>query len=145
MKPLQSRFETVEKHINEKNITVMIIGLGSVGTYLLDYLVSRNDESLKVVVVGRNYAKMEQNVNIVRVAALIRGQNKTVIEIQDGVDLTDIASIKAAIEKHKPDFIVNSSRAYPGLKYGSISWKNVRAYGIWTPLSIRFTKNIMEA
>ena len=84
MKPLQSRFETVEKHINEKNITVMIIGLGSVGTYLLDYLVSRNDESLKVVVVGRNYAKMEQNVNIVRVAALIRGQNKTVIEIQDG-------------------------------------------------------------
>ena len=145
MKPLQSRFETVEKHINDKNITVMIIGLGSVGTYLLDYLVSRNDESLKVVVVGRNYAKMEQNVNIVRVAALIRGQNKTVIEIQDGVDLTDIASIKAAIEKHKPDFIVNSSRAYPGLKYGSISWKNVRAYGIWTPLSIRFTKNIMEA
>ena len=145
MKPLQSRFETVEKHINEKSITVMIIGLGSVGTYLLDYLVSRNDESLKVVVVGRNYAKMEQNVNIVRVAALIRGQNKTVIEIQDGVDLTDIASIKAAIEKHKPDFIVNSSRAYPGLKYGSISWKNVRAYGIWTPLSIRFTKNIMEA
>ena len=145
MKPLLNRFETVEKHINDKNITVMIIGLGSVGTYLLDYLVSRNDESLKVVVVGRNYAKMEQNVNIVRVAALIRGQNKTVIEIQDGVDLTDIASIKAAIEKHKPDFIVNSSRAYPGLKYGSISWKNVRAYGIWTPLSIRFTKNIMEA
>lgn len=145
MKPLLDRFEVVEKHINEKNVTVMIIGLGSVGTYLLDYLVSRNDEALKVVVVGRNYAKMEQNVNIVRVAALIRGQNKTVIEIQDGVDLTDIASIKAAIEKHKPDFIVNSSRAYPGLKYGSISWKNIRAYGIWTPLSIRFTKNIMEA
>ena len=45
----------------------------------------------------------------------------------------------------KPDFIVNSSRAYPGLKYGSLSWSNVRAYGIWTPLSIRFTKNIMEA
>ena len=72
MKPLLNRFETVEKHINDKNITVMIIGLGSVGTYLLDYLVSRNDEALKVVVVGRNYAKMEQNVNIVRVAALIR-------------------------------------------------------------------------
>ena len=56
MKPLQSRFETVEKHINEKNITVMIIGLGSVGTYLLDYLVSRNDEALKVVVVENKLA-----------------------------------------------------------------------------------------
>ena len=145
MKSLQNRLELVEKHINNNHITIMIIGLGSVGTYLLDYLVSRNDEAVKVVVVGRNYAKMEQNVNIVRVAALIRGLNKTNIVIQDGVDLTDVDSIKSAIEKHQPDFIVNSSRAYPGLKYGSISWSNVRAYGIWTPLSIRFTKNIMEA
>jgi hypothetical protein len=31
------------------------------------------------------------------------------------------------------------------LKYGSISWSNVRAYGIWSPLSIQFTKNIMQA
>ena len=145
MKSLKERFAIVEKHINNNNITVMIIGLGSVGTYLLDYLVSRNDEAIKVVVVGRNYEKMEKNVNIIRVAALIRGLNKTVIEIQDGVDLTDVESIRAAIEKHSPDFIVNSSRAYPGLKYGSISWENVRAYGIWTPLAIRFTKNMMEA
>lgn len=145
MKTLRDRFEIVEDHINNNNIKIMIIGLGSVGTYLLDYLVSRKDEAIKVVVVGRNYAKMEQNVNIVRVAALIRGLNKTQIEIQDGVDLTDIDSIQKAIEKHQPDFIVNSSRAYPGLKYGSISWENVRAYGIWTPLAIRFTKNVMEA
>lgn len=145
MKTLKDRFEIVEKHICENNIKIMIIGLGSVGTYLLDYLVSRNDEAIKVVVVGRNYVKMEQNINIVRVSALIRGLNKTKIEIQDGVDLTDIDSIQNVIEKHHPDFIVNSSRAYPGLKYGSISWSNVRAYGIWTPLAIRFTKNIMEA
>ncbi len=145
MKSLQDRLSTVEKHIKENNITVMIIGLGSVGTYLLDYLVSRNDESLHVVVVGRSRDKMEKNVNIVRVAALIRGCNKSSIEICDGVDLTDIASVQSAIERFKPDFIVNSSRAYPGLKYGSISWSNIRAYGIWTPLAIRFTKNIMEA
>lgn len=145
MKTLQNRLSIVEDHVKNNNITVMIIGLGSVGTYLLDYLVSMNDEAIKVVVVGRNRDKMEKNVNIVRVAALIRGLNKTVIEIQDGVELTDVNSIQAAIEKHNPDFIVNSSRAYPGLKYGSISWANVRAYGIWTPLAIRFTKNVMEA
>ena len=145
MKTLQERFSVVEKHIKKNDITIMIIGLGSVGTYLLDYLVSKNDEAIKVVVTGRNREKMEKNVNIVRVAALIRGLNKTVIKIQDGVDLTDVESIKTAVEKHSPDFIVNSSRAYPGLKYGSISWVNLRAYGIWTPLSIRFTKNVMEA
>ncbi len=145
MRTLQDRLAAVETHVRNDNVTVMIIGLGSVGTYLLDYLVSRNDEAVKVVVVGRNYEKMEKNVNIVRVAALIRGLNRTAIQIQGGVDFTDVDSVQAAIEKYEPDFIVNSSRAYPGLKYGSISWANVRAYGIWTPLAIRFTKNVMEA
>ncbi|MBO4915170.1 MAG: saccharopine dehydrogenase NADP-binding domain-containing protein [Oscillospiraceae bacterium] len=145
MKSLQERLTCVEKHVKAHNITVMIIGLGSVGTYLLDYIVSRNDEDIRIVVVGRNHEKMEKNVNIVRVAALIRGLNRTHIEIEADVDLNDISAIQAAVDKYRPDFIVNSSRAYPGLKYGSISWSNVRAYGIWTPLAIRFTKNVMEA
>lgn len=145
MKSLQERLQVIERHITEEKITVMIIGLGSVGTYLLDYLVSRNDPAIRIVVAGRDYGKMEKNVNIVRVAGLIRERNRSQIDIEAGVDLTDIDSIRRAIERHAPDFIVNSSRAYPGLKYGSISWANVRAYGIWSPLAIRFTKNIMEA
>ncbi len=145
MKTLKERLASVESHVKNDKITVMIIGLGSVGTYLLDYLVSMNDPAVKIVVAGRDRAKMEKNVNIVRVASLIRGLNKSQIIIEDGVDLTDIPSVQAVISKHSPDFIVNSSRAYPGLKYGSISWANVRAYGIWTPLAIRFTKNVMEA
>jgi len=40
---------------------------------------------------------------------------------------------------------VNSSRLYAGLKYGTISWSNLRAYGIWTPMSLLLGKNIMEA
>ena len=145
MKSLQERLQVIERHITEEKITVMIIGLGSVGTYLLDYLVSRNDPAIRIVVAGRDYGKMEKNVNIVRVAGLIRERNRSQIDMEAGVDLTDIDSIRRAIEKHAPDFIVNSSRAYPGLKYGSISWASVRAYGIWSPLAICFTKNIMEA
>lgn len=145
MKTLQERFKIVEEHINDNNIKVMIIGLGSVGAYLLDYLVSKNDPAISIVVVGRDSDKMQTKVNIVRVAGLIRELNKSHIDVEGGVDLNDINSVKCAIDKYKPDFIVNSSRAYPGLKYGSISWSNVRAYGIWSPLAIRFTKNIMEA
>ena len=145
MKSLSERLGVVERHVKSGSIKIMIIGLGSVGGYLLDYLISRNDPSLSVVVVGRNPDKMQTKVNITRVSALIRGVNRSKIEVEGGVDLNDIDAIAGAINKHKPDFIVNSSRAYPGLKYGSISWANVRAYGIWTPLSIRFTKNIMEA
>ena len=73
------------------------------------------------------------------------GQLRSEIIIADGCDLNDPESISVLLKKHSPDFIVNSSRVYPGLKYGSISWSNLRAYGIWTPLSIRFARNIMEA
>lgn len=145
MKTLDERLKIVEKHVNDNEITIMIIGLGSVGTYLLDYLVSMNDKAVKLVVVGRNEEKMQSDVNIVRVAGLIREVNKSQIIVEAGVDLENIESIEKAIAKHNPDFIVNSSRAYAGIKYGSISWHNIRAYGIWTPLSIKFTKNIMEA
>ena len=145
MKTLQERLSIVEEQVKQDNIKVMIIGLGSVGAYLLDYLVSKNDPAINIVVVGRNADKMQTKVNITRVAGLIRGVNKSHIEVEGGVDLNDIDAIKTAIEKYQPDFIVNSSRAYPGLKYGSISWANVRAYGIWSPLAIRFTKNVMEA
>lgn len=145
MKPLTERLKKIEIHVKNNDIRVMIMGLGSVGTYLLDYLVSMNDSSIHIIVVGRTYEKMEQNVNIVRIAGLIRGVNKSSIEIEAGVDLTEVDSIQRVIEKYRPDFIINSSRAYPGLKYGSISWPNVRAYGIWSPLAIRFTKNIMVA
>ncbi len=145
MKSLRERLAAVGERVAEDNITVMIIGLGSVGAYLLDYLVSMNDPAVRVVAVGRDKAKMQKKVNIVRIAGLIRGVNRTRIDIEDGVDLTDTDAIRKAVEKYRPTFIVNSSRAYPGLKYGSISWSNIRAYGIWSPLAIRFTKNIMEA
>lgn len=145
MKSFEERLNTLERRIKENDITVMIVGLGSVGTYLLNYLISRNDPAIRIVVVGRDFAKMESKVNISRIAGLIRNVNKSDIMIEGGVDLNEVSEIRAAIEKYDPSFIVNSSRAYSGLKYGSISWHNVRAYGIWTPLSIRFTKNIMQA
>lgn len=145
MKSIEEKLLVTEKHVKEEKICVMIIGLGSVGTYLLDYLASLNDPSIKIVAVGRNYDKMQVKVNIVRIAALIRNLCKSQIEIDGSVDLNDIDSIAQAISKYNPDFIVNSSRAYSGLKYGSISWNNIRAYGLWTPLAIRFTKNIMAA
>lgn len=129
---------------SENPVIIMIIGLGSVGTYLLDYLISLADPRLHVIVVGRNKDKMQSDVNIVRTAATIRRQLRSKIDI-DVADLNDISRIKSIIERWNPDFIVNSSRVYSGLKYGSISWKHLRAYGIWTPLSVKYAKNIMIA
>ncbi|MCI8464450.1 MAG: hypothetical protein HFI63_01135 [Lachnospiraceae bacterium] len=145
MKLLDERLQILKEESAGRKIKIMILGLGSVGTYLLDYLLSSKDEGIEIDVVGRNEEKMACDVNIVRVASLIRNQNRTTVTVRSGVDFGDVASIAACIRNCKPDIIVNSSRAYSGLKYGSISWKNVRAYGIWAPLAIKYTKNIMEA
>ena len=123
----------------------MIMGLGSVGLYLFDYLVSLGDPALRLVVTGRNRTRMESDVNIVRTAAAIRRCLRSQVEIEGNCDLDDVSSVCTVVKKYSPDFIVNSSRVYSGLKYGSISWHNLRAYGIWTPLSVRYAKNIMEA
>ena len=126
-------------------VTIMIIGLGSVGVYLLDYLISLSDKRLHIVVAGRNAEKMQKDVNIVRTAAAIRGQLRSKIDVEADCNLEDVSSIALCLDKWHPDFIINSSRVYSGLKYGSLSWNNLRAYGIWTPLSIRYARNIMKA
>lgn len=145
MKSLNERLNGLKEACKTRKVRIMIIGLGSVGNYLLDYLMSTADEGIEICVVGRNAEKLESDANIVRVASLIRGQNRSSIRVIGNVDLNRVSEIAEAIASYRPDVIVNSSRAYAGLKYGSISWKNVRAYGIWAPLSIRYVKNIMEA
>ena len=145
MMTLNEKLMTLKSELKNRKARIMIIGLGSVGNYLLDYLMSTGDENIEIIVAGRSYDKLEMDVNIVKIASLIRRQNKTKITIDASLDLNDVNTIKNIISKHQPDIIVNSSRAYSGLKYGSISWSNFRAYGIWTPLSIKYTKNIMEA
>lgn len=142
MKTLNERFGYLSQRI-EKPV-IMILGLGSVGTYLLDYLIG-SGYGFEIVVVGRNAEKMEMDVNIVRVGALIRHKNRSNVLIEGNVDFDYVDQLSRVIEKYKPNFIVNTSRAYSGLKYGSISWKTVRAYGIWAPLAIKYIKNIMIA
>ncbi|NBH13934.1 hypothetical protein D3Z36_06990 [Lachnospiraceae bacterium] len=145
MKTLEEKLNLLKSNTRSRSVRIMILGLGSVGLYLLDYLLSAGDPKLEIYVAGRNGEKMASDVNIVKVASLIRGQNRSVVHIKDGVDFNDTASIAACLKECRPDIIVNSSRAYSGLKYGSISWKHVRAYGIWAPLAVKYIKNIMEA
>ena len=101
MRSLQERLSVVEKHVKNDDIKIMIIGLGSVGAYLLDYLISKNDPAINVVVVGRDADKMQTKVNITRVAGLIRGVNKSHIEVEGGVDLNDISAIQKAVESYR--------------------------------------------
>ena len=147
MSTLNDKLQILQNKLldTDEKFKIMIIGLGSVGLYLLDYLVSTANPRMEIIVVGRNYDKMLSDVNIVRTAATIRRQMRAEIHIEGECNLEDVDNIAEVLAKWQPDFIVNSSRVYSGLKYGSISWSHLRAYGIWTPLSVKFAKNIMEA
>lgn len=139
------KYQRLQRTIKSRQkIKIMIIGLGSVGNYLMDYLVSQADEQLEIIVAGRNVEKMQMDVNIVRTAATIRGQLQSNIHVAQ-CDLNDVDSITYILREYEPHIIVNSSRVYAGLKYGSISWSNLRAYGIWAPLAIKYARNIMLA
>lgn len=141
---LNSKLKVIGDKIDAgEKLKIMIIGLGSVGAYLLDYLIGLQNSKIEIIVVGRNGSKMLPDVNIIKTAATIRGSLVSKITIDDGCDLENADTIAMTLAKHCPDIVVNSSRVYSGLKYGSISWHNLRAYGIWTPLAVRYARNIM--
>lgn len=68
MKTLNEKLQALQEKLlhSDKKIRIMIIGLGSVGLYLMDYLVSTANPRLEIIVAGRNYDKMLSDVNIVR-------------------------------------------------------------------------------
>ena len=94
MKTTNEKLNLMRTELKSRKARIMIIGLGSVGNYLLDYLMSNADENIELCVVGRNEQKMQSDVNIVKVASMIRGQNRSNIKIIGNVDLTDIFAIQ---------------------------------------------------
>ena len=87
MKNINEKLALLQGKIeNNSPIVIMIIGLGSVGLYLLDYLLSLSDPQLRIVVVGRNSEKMLKDVNIVKTAATIRKQLQSKIFIESECD-----------------------------------------------------------
>lgn len=145
MRTTTEKLQLLKMQGADNKIVVMIVGLGSVGNYVLDYLLSSEDPSMEIYVVGRDAEKMTLDANAARVSSLIRQQNRTKVHIVGNVDLNDVSSIERCLTACKPDIIVNSSRAYPGLKYGSLSWNSIRAYGLWAPLAIKYVRNLTEA
>ena len=145
MKKLSDKLDLLSQNMNAgAPLKIAIFGIGSVAGYLLDYLTTWSEPNVQIHVCGRSPEKVEAEINIVRVANLIR-YNTTKRIVFHKVDLNDIDEIASVLEKVAPDFIVNCSRVYSGLKYGSISWKSFRAYGLWCPLSVKFIRNIMIA
>ena len=112
MKTTNEKLNIMRSTLKDRNARIMIIGLGSVGNYLLDYLLSAADERMDICVVGRDEYKMQSDVNIAKIASMIRDKNRSQVSIISNVDLVDVVSITNALQKFKKVIIVNSIRAY---------------------------------
>ncbi len=145
MEQLDSQLNRIRERLSNSEPTkILIFGLGSVGNYLLDYLLSQSEFRFEIHVCGRSLQKSDPDINVLRISNMIRGGLPHKVEFHP-LDLNSVNEIAAVMSEVAPDFLVNTSRAYSGLKYGSISWKTVRAYGLWSPLSIKYIRNIMLA
>lgn len=145
MKNVNYKLNNLSKKIESgAPLKIAIFGIGSVGGYVLDYLTSWPENNIELHVCARSMEKAEVEINIIRVGNIIR-HNRIKYTIAHKVDLNEVEDIEKVLEEIKPDFIINCSRVYSGLKYGSISWRNIRAYGLWSPLSVKFIRNIMIA
>ena len=80
-------------------VKIMIVGLGSVGGYLLDYLVNLQDPKMEIIVAGRDASKLVQDVNIVKTAAVIRGVLRSKITVDGKCDLDHIDLIAETISR----------------------------------------------
>ena len=64
MLALNEKLNHLREELKNRKARIMIVGLGSVGNYLLDYLMSAKDEELEICVVGRNAEKMQSDATL---------------------------------------------------------------------------------
>jgi len=123
---------------------VMIIGMGSVGNYLANMLTELPE--IELMCISRNEERLARDVNIANISATIRHPYRKRSPITYvACDVEDTEKLAKYMSVHQPEVIVNATRAYSHVKYGSISWESVRAYGIWAPLSVKYPKLISKA
>ena len=51
MKTINEKLNILRHELKNRKARIMIIGLGSVGNYLMDYLMSSKDENIEIAVV----------------------------------------------------------------------------------------------
>lgn len=133
-----------KRMLNNQPLRIMIFGFGSAAKYLFDYLTTYAYQ-IEVIICTRNVESAAGYVNCIRMAGSMRICNEILHTTIIPCDINDIVGVSQILEKWKPEIVVNTSRYWPGVKYGSKSWSQIRAYGFWSPISAVFPIKIAEA
>jgi hypothetical protein len=124
----------------------MIVGLGSLGSVLLE-LLARDEAIGDIVVAGRNLARGEARCNLARLGALAQGRDPRIRFVP--LDLNDRGRAAESIARHSPDIIVSTASLQTWwlteLLPPDARARLARApFGAWLPVHLTLAITFME-
>jgi hypothetical protein len=120
--------------------TVLVVGPGVLGGLLTDMLAS-SGLPLRIVLAGRDGARVEERANLARFSALNQGRVphlETCI-----IDVTDTPATVASLDALAPDMVVNASSLYSYWRSAAILGD--LPAGLWLPLHLSTALGLMQA
>ncbi|MCB4790677.1 MAG: hypothetical protein LHV68_02200 [Elusimicrobia bacterium] len=123
---------------------ILIVGFGSAGSYVLDFLArTKGLENDELIIGTRSIDSAIARINICRVSAGIMGFYPNIKYRK--LDLMDTRHAVDILREIQPDIIVYTGRFIKGIKYGELSYPNNIGYGVWTPLALPLVYRLMKA
>ncbi len=126
---------------------VMIIGLGGLGSAVLE-LLAREECASRIVVASRNAERGLRRCNLTRLGAIAQGYSPSIDFVP--LDLNDGAAVAKTVHRFVPDIIFNSTTLMtwwlPGLlpPEEAVRLKKAR-FGVWLPVHLALTLKLMKA
>jgi hypothetical protein len=136
-------------HFSERPVksTILLIGLGGLGSVLLE-LLAREDGIGRIVVASRNADRGAARCNLARLGALAQGRNPDIRFAP--LDLQERDATAELIQREAPDVIVSTATRMtwwlPDLLPAPYADAVKRAgFGMWLPIHLTLTRRLMEA
>jgi hypothetical protein len=129
------------------NAKIMIVGLGDLGSVILDLLL-RMPESVEVVVATRNIERATARCNLALLAALALGSASRVRLVQ--LDLEDVAATARTIANECPEILLSTATMATWWLPDLLPEDDARAirragFGVWLPVHLAPTLRLMRA
>jgi len=127
--------------------TVMLIGLGGLGSVVLE-LLSREQGLGRIVVGSRNMARGTARCNLARLGAMAQGYAPSISFVS--LDLNDKEAVAEIVHREAPDVILSTATMQTWwlpdlLPPEQAATIRGAGFGVWLPVHLTLTLKLMEA
>jgi hypothetical protein len=127
--------------------TIMLVGLGSLGSVILE-LLARESGIGRIVVASRNARRGETRANLARLSALAQGHSPSICVTP--FDINEKENVITTVRREAPDIIVTTATMQTWwlpylLPADRAARLNSAGFGVWLPVHLALTLKLMEA